>query len=278
MNIPRYWARASLEETAPDGSVDRFWAWGGSSISQEEAQGQANAKVQRIVQALAQGQTETLEYAYAEHPIREAIVDEVAGGGGRSLGVITRNRYGALVLNTESVCFVDIDFPSTSSGGFGLFRKKMDPAQIALERVRDWQRSHAQVILRVYRTAAGLRLALVDAVRSPDSEEVQAIFGELGADPLYCDLTAKQHCFRARLTPKPWRIELKNPPHRFPYNSEAELAASVEWQRIYHDRIDRFGVCQLVEVLGTPRASPEIDTVIGVHDAFTCADASRPLA
>ena len=45
------------------------------------------------------------------------------GPDGRPLAVLTRNGYGSIVLNTERVMFVNIDFPEhAGDGGKSLFK------------------------------------------------------------------------------------------------------------------------------------------------------------
>ncbi len=51
---------------------------------------------------------ETLNrYSHGERPLREERIQTVAGGGSRGSGVITRNAYGAVVLNATQAMFVD---------------------------------------------------------------------------------------------------------------------------------------------------------------------------
>ena len=75
-------------------------------------------------------------------PLREEVLNQVEGPDGRLLAVVTRNGYGSVVLNTERVMFVDIDFPEKpGDGGKSLFkglfgRKPKSPEEEKEERAR----------------------------------------------------------------------------------------------------------------------------------------------
>ncbi|MBN1763767.1 MAG: hypothetical protein JW860_00790 [Sedimentisphaerales bacterium] len=45
-------------------------------------------------------------YDYLEHPLREEIIESFVQGK-EEIAVITRNRYGSLILNSASVCFIE---------------------------------------------------------------------------------------------------------------------------------------------------------------------------
>ena len=55
-------------------------------------------------------------YGYGERPLREEITQPVSSSAGSEIAVVTRNLYGALVLNTLNAMFIDIDFPEKSAG------------------------------------------------------------------------------------------------------------------------------------------------------------------
>jgi hypothetical protein len=142
------------------------------------------------------------------------------------------------VLNTARVFFADIDLPETSgtAGGLlaGLFGKKpTDPAEAALARLREWQARQPDWALRVYRTKAGLRLLATHDGFDPASSATQGLLASLGSDPLYATLCRVQACFRARLTPKPWRIGLKAPNWHYPFESPTSESRFQAWLQRY---------------------------------------------
>ena len=78
--------------------------------------------------------------------------------------------------------------------------------ELVLAPVRRWCESHPSWRVRVYRTPAGLRLLANHAAIDPRGEEATAFFAIVDSDPLYRLMCQKQACFRARVSPKPWRI------------------------------------------------------------------------
>ncbi len=96
--------------------------------------------------------------------MREEIVDVIKGSDGRESAIVTRNGYGALVLNAARVMFIDIDFDmKVKSGGLsGLFRQlggkgaAPSPVDEHLARIEEWARRNPQWSMRVYRTFGGL--------------------------------------------------------------------------------------------------------------------------
>ena len=49
-----------------------------------------------------------VRYEYSDRPLREETIQEIRNGDGIS-AVFTRNSYGAIVLNTNRVMFVNVD-------------------------------------------------------------------------------------------------------------------------------------------------------------------------
>ena len=77
---------------------------------------------------------------------------------------------------------------------------------LACEPVWEFARRHPDLGVRVYRTAAGLRVPVTGAAAPPASDRARALLTELGSDPLYVELCSTHDSYRARLTPKPFRI------------------------------------------------------------------------
>lgn len=287
MRIPPYWANESHEGADRDGERQKFRAWGWSFDSLAEASEEAKARAKRVFDALTSG-TKPDTYAYNEQPFREEIVENF-GPQDDETAIITRNRYGALVLNCSSICFVDVDFPEAKSTGlldallllFSAQRRRERAQaiqQVAMEGVRTWSQSHPDRSLRLYRTAAGLRLLFIDRLYDPTSAEVSGLLEELGSDRLYAILTLKQQCFRARLTPKPWRCSCPNPPNRYPWETEQAESKYRAWQQAYEEETQKYGICRFLETLGNGSPDEVIGGIVKLHDQYTCRDGNAELA
>src|SRR5262249_50664718 len=98
------------------------------------------------------------------------------------------------------------------------------------------------------------------------------------ADPLYVRLTRAQACFRARLTPKPWRIGLPEPRVQWPWaGAEAERAFQ-SWEARYRAASAGHAVCAFGATVGNSAIGPALAAVVESHDRETGAASGLPLA
>ncbi len=241
----------------------------------------SDARRQQIKAFFAEGATAGDEY---QRPICEEVVKVLD-----EHNVITRNRYGALVLNSEDHVFLDIDFsaplplPSIfsrlflaiaysgkASGDAATLRQK------ALDRVLLAARLSAfsHLRYRIYETKQGLRVVVGGAKIPPQSAYMDELCKAFAVDERYALLCHQQNCFRARLTPKPARLRLAYPAGvRFPY-SDADAARMATWIQTYNERSAKHSVCRLVTELGGAQSSPILD----IHDKLCKVDTALPLA
>ena len=284
MQVRRYWAKV-LVELDEDGEPTTRAFWGGSDESEADAHARAKA-----IAAEHQGVWELPGdhggwddgYYGGTSVVPEPIADEWFDDAGERAAAITINRFGAQVLNTAWLPFVDVDFHideawrqtpflrafnpwlrKRSQGGFfgGLLSRfrggpkatDEDKLEFAIEHLARWQAEDPSRGVRVYRTAGGLRYLLTDPQMDPAGAAFRELGGRLLSDPLYLKLCEKQESFRARLSPKPWRMD---------GGSE-------------HD----YAVCRLVDVLGSERPADELSReLLDVHDRATGVGLDRPLA
>lgn len=216
-------------------------------------------------------------------PVREPIVRELKTPGVRA--VITRNRYGVQVLNCENLCFVDIDRRWARAPVFSALTALWNrirgrtpdagtPEARLVARVREVAES-AGLAIRVYRTLNGWRLAVLNRKYDPRSPASEELFGKFAyVDFLYRDLCRKQGCYRARLTPKPWRIKAtgfpdKKYPRGFPWSDSGQAEAAAEWIRRYEAASAGWRICELVGDYGSAFHDRDILAVLAVHDELT---------
>ena len=142
-------------------------------------------------------------------------------------------------------------------------------------------RRHPHWRVRVYRTPAGLRLLALHRLFDPREPEVKACFDALGVDPMYAQMCFNQNCFRARISPKPWRIGL--PRLRAPYTAawrpeHADLPARRHWIEAYEREAEGYASCRFTESLGAGRTDPNAEAVQLMHDMFCRADQDMKIA
>lgn len=286
MRIAPYWTRAAVDahgaERAPGGAP--FTATGWSFDSPAEARAMALERARRLAARFsregAAGLRRRGEY-YTSRPICEPVV-EWLGDRPDPAAAITRNAYGAYVLNAARVLFIDVDLPEAAPPvglvGRLLGRRPVDPARATEARLIDALQAEDPPGFRLYRTHSGFRLVLTHRLYAPEEPEARRLMGVFGADPLYVRLCEAQRCFRARLSPKPWRIGLQAPPAAWfpPRDEPARADAFATWDRRYEAARGGFAVCTLSLAVDAPAPPGEVAAALAVHDRW-CLSAG-PLA
>ena len=149
--------------------------------------------------------------------------------------------------------------------------------------MRRWQRSRLDPQQpkwgwRVYRTRAGLHLLATQGLVEADSDVADGVFEALGADPLYQKLCKTQNCFRARLTPKPWRCGVHRKPQRWPWlDAKARNAISKVGGAIF-ELLGELGYCEFISQIGNSIIHPDVQAVVKLHDDATRAGSKLQLA
>jgi hypothetical protein len=293
MKIPKYWAKRIQSVQQPNGRPYLLVIWQWSEVSREEAQRKADDHVRELEQKVRAG-GQLNRYGYGARPLREEIVQGVNNDAGREVAIVTRNLYGALVLNAANAMFIDIDFADkgaagSTGGGFtwGFGKRALSQEDQHVERITAWASRYPDVGLRVYRTAAGLRCLITNQTFEPTRSDTLDILRAFESDPLYVRLCQAQECFRARLTPKPWRCNatpppwdrnIAAPPVRYPWaNADVEIQYRL-WERRYEQASRSYAVCRLVIQLGPQQIHPDIAPILTLHDRWTGVDEQRPLA
>jgi hypothetical protein len=153
--------------------------------------------------------------------------------------------------------------------------------QRALDRVRGHASSHPEVRFALYESPAGLRVLALHGPFDPRGEEARRLFAELGTDPAYAQMCALQACFRARVSPKPWRIgirdHMKPRPGVWPVREERR-AEREKWIARYEAQARGFSACQFLEELGEGRVDPRCAAMQRLHDDLSRARARLPMA
>ncbi len=288
MNLPSFWAKGVAEGLDRDGRTVSYACWRSSDRSESDARESAVAAARRTLQSWLRGDRLN-RYGYGEAPLREEIVERFAGAQGELVAAVTRNAYGVLVLNTDRVMFIDVDFQPASFGESlrYLWAKLFGRAGLSPQSARETESRRRLEeafggarpwCLRLYRTCAGMRALAAHDVFDPASDAATDLLRRAGADPLYVQLCKAQRCFRARLTPKPWRCGHAANPVRWPFEDAAREARFRQWASQYDAKQSRFATCRFLGTLGDERVHPEAADIIEVHDRLTRCREPLPLA
>ena len=278
MNFPQFWAKGARGDL-------EVWRWSLQSV----------AEAQRLADEAARQLAERFEIEggfppkqggyYPNRPFREQVLQEMRNTKGEVCAVVTRNSYGCMVLNTARTMFVDIDLPEPRRSA-GLFRRLFGKPQAAsptdqqrtLEIVETWTRRNPEWGWRVYRTRSGFRLLAIQGLVEPNSDMARNIFHFMGADPLYRRLCETQKCFRARLTPKPWRCGLNKKPARWPWADAKQETRFQQWESQYRDCAARWATCEFIRHIGNSAMDPQVEPIVKLHDDQTRAESKMALA
>jgi hypothetical protein len=266
MKIFKHWMSEKVTIDI-QGEAKQITCYGGSNISIEDAGIKAKEKTEKVKRKIT-GERGIFDDYQVE--IREEIlqmVDEHA--------IITRNRYGAKVLNAESLMFLDIDKPKASLGG--LF-KKSNPQQDKeniYEMVRKLAASakYAALGFRIYETFQGARVIVLGKNFNPQEPATFDMMKEFNCDPLYTSICRKQGCFRARLTPKPYRIKMKA--YKVSYPRDTADSQFETWLQAYERESRNFSVCKLIDQVGS---KPDLTEAVRLHDEISGANTNQALA
>ena len=269
MKIPRHWVREQRELC---GVQCRLRGW--SDDSMDAARQMLEERARLLQEFYAEPVTDErarrlradlASLATAGQGEYAADMLEPVVRGLDAANIITRNRYGSLVLNSTDTCFADVDtVPQTLLQLLkSLFGAGAAPEQRLLATLRQVGAEHPELSMRLYRTAKGWRILFSGPGIELGSPLVDTLFTRLHVDPLYSALCRKQACWRARLTPKPWRLKLPRCPQ--PASSEEAATLQEDWVQQYNRACSGHAVCRLVESLG-PRVQ---EGIVELHDQLT---------
>jgi hypothetical protein len=310
MKIARYWARGEAEAVHSGGAPITLSIWRWSDSSQQDAQQRANVASQDAARRMETGSVAEggQGYGYLDNPPREEIIEEITGEDGGTIATVTRNRMGSLILNTDGLMFIDVDTESAASEPSGGVLSRLASLLSSVGRRRKKATVSSEFVVahgragyagddrsgqtpegptgriaqaaamfpadtfRLYQTAAGYRLMLVNRTVSPTSEECIKMLSSFDSDPLYLRLCEKQQCYRARLTPKHWRCEMNPPPFRFPFSNPAEEQVYEGWVKEYEETIEAYTTCRFLQEFGPGQPHPELALLVQVHDMMCRSD------
>jgi hypothetical protein len=280
MRVPRCWKL--VEQKLPDGrgGLRQLAAWG---CGEDEAAAQLDGqqRLERVAAVLNLGRTSNQWYGYPDRPVREEILQTFADptdDPSSQVAVVTRNGYGALILNTARMLFLDIDLEfglgQTIRSWFG----QSAPEQTKLAQLQRLFAAQSHSTFRIYRTAAGFRVIGLGREFDPAGREAEELMIATGTDQQFRRLCKVQKCFRARLTPKPWRCGVPRPWIRFPYRDPTAEQEMRDWIAKYERESARYATCQFLVEVGSTAAEGDQAVLLELHDGITKASSELPLA
>ena len=266
MRLFRYWVKQA-GQLQIQGQLHPAKVYGKSNVSEEDAQRDALQTLEHLQQRFYGKEDALADY---EAAIREEIVQEVD-----PRNIITRNRYGALVLNSENTVMIDIDTVAMNLWQRwikwrGKSKKMM--MQAAIEAAMQTL-AYRHLSYRLYETAQGMRLLVFGQQIEAASNEAAQLMQHFQADPHYSRLCRIQECYRARLSPKPHRIGMSSLRQGWPVDQE-QLQTRQEWIKKYLTHSQPYAVCRFIQSYGAAHET----LVVQLHDEQCQAHSNLPLA
>ncbi len=251
MRIFKYW-QLHTKEVPNNKDIQAISTYGGSNVSIEDTIKDAERKF-KVIHDRISGNKE--RYEDYEVDIMEEIILKIDDNN-----IVTRNRYGALVLNSKSLIFIDVDEYKKSFWEL-IFKKNSSIKELMLQKITTTikKNKYSKFGFRVYETFKGYRIMVINGAFQPKSKESQLIMKDFRADYLYRYLCVKQNCYRARLTPKPFRIKKSKLKIKFPYKNDIEKEELDNWVKEYNALSEKYATCKLVLTYGYDVTTSLID-------------------
>lgn len=151
--------------------------------------------------------------------------------------------------------------------------------QVLLNHIESFSHKHRTHLMRIYRTPFGMRVLFMNKTFDPQSDEVSRIFSELNADPIYSSMCRRQNCFRARISPKPWRMKMERLKKTGVWPlSEERLNERKKWVDSYEQKAKSFASCKYLKEMGSGSKDKTCEVVRKIHDEYSRAGSVLDLA
>ena len=130
--------------------------------------------------------------------------------------------------------------------------------------------------LRVYRTPAGLRIMVLHDVFQPNDPSVEEFFDSVNSDPQYVWMCKRQECFRARVSPKPWRVLSSDVEQKLDQGvwpvPEEWIGERNEWVTQYEKASKGYASCRFERHIGSDIVHEKCEKLRIVHDEYCNAE------
>lgn len=156
-----------------------------------------------------------------------------------------------------------------------------DLIEWTVDKAREWCGMYSEWRVRIYETPAGARVVATHDTFEAGEEPATTFMAFMKADPLYEHMCRLQRCFRARVTPKPWRTRLAQ---RFrsggtwPVSDPEALERRATWAAAYEQIQPEYASCRYVKTIGPGPDHPRIARIVQLHDDYCNANRRLPLA
>ena len=194
--------------------------------------------------------------------------------------ICAQHRSG-LMIGISALAVLILSYPFAALTSKAAIAARGGTERWAISRLRSFGAGSPDWNLRIYRTPAGLRVLVMNRTSAPSNPEVARLFAALNVDPVYARMCVNQDCFRARISPKPWRMgiatHMKPRPGHWPVKPN-RLPIRQAWIADYEKKAAAFASCKFVEQIGSSFVDSKAEKVRAIHDQACKALSSLEIA
>ncbi|SMF46665.1 hypothetical protein SAMN02745866_02986 [Alteromonadaceae bacterium Bs31] len=223
-----------------DGQLKEIKLLVGSNSSIDDAKHEALLRAKEIEARISKRRPKG-EY---EAGVRE-FVSEILDAS----NIVTVCRYGASILNTDQYTVLDLDDYAKSIWDVFKPLKGLSKKERIIFKFEEFLSKNPEIgsDFRIYETANGIRV-IGKKYLDPTDRKYSRLMSKLNVDWLYLILSRKQQCYRARLTPKPYRLGIKTIKVHTPLVCKTQ--AYKNWSIMYDDAALNYTVAKYVKSIG----------------------------
>ena len=233
--------------------------------------------------------TTNVLFADIDYPMKLSILEE--WGVGICAGLISFSsisyilfsfpvEFLALIFTIVFFFFLFVRISNNSESD----KSKDNQKLLSMANIEAFSEDHPEWHVRIYSTPAGLRILAMHDIFTVD--EAMEFFSMLGTDYMYMNMCRIQDCFRARVSPKPWRVGLTGDNVRiqpqgvlglWPVESQ-HIEQRNHWINQYDAHCESFASCHFEKSLGSDTTHPKAEIVRKIHDEYCKAHSYLPIA
>ncbi|PID58799.1 hypothetical protein CSB45_02020 [candidate division KSB3 bacterium] len=264
MKYFKFWIKEAYKIKI-NGATKHINILAGSNISKEDARDHAKKQALTIEQRISSNKRKK-DY---EVPIKEHVEEIIDDNN-----IITICRYGAKILNTTDYTILDLD--DYAFDFFDIFKavRKMPKKDRIVFKFLERLKKYPEIgnDFRIYETAKGIRVIGKNYV-NPAIKSYQSLMRKFAVDWYYIIMSKKQNCYRARITPKPYRMRIKTIKIRSPLDCETKEYC--DWVKNYELSAQKYCVVKHIKSIGRDFSS---EPIIRLHDSICKASQVYKLA
>ena len=141
--------------------------------------------------------------------------------------------------------------------------------EAVLQNIDRLVQENPKVHLRIYRTPMGFRVLAMNTTFKPFEFQTIKLLNSLNSDPVYIQMCKNQNCFRARISPKPWRMGMSRLKSTavWPIDN-SRMAERHKWVTKYDNKARNYASCRFIKAVGSAKTVEKTEAIRAIHDEY----------